>query len=90
MKNILKQFADAFPETPTDEMRLTNMMTNVFGDRSTVQSIELFERFKAKYEAELKERNLNALIENSDIDAYFNKTKQIEVYDPKILSNGTK
>lgn len=85
MKNIFKQFAEAFPETPSDEMRLNNMMTNIFSDRSTVQSIELFERLKTKYEQELKQRNLNALIENSDIDAYFNQTKQIEVINPQIV-----
>lgn len=89
MKNILKQFSEALQENTSDEMRINNMMSNIFNEKTTHQSIELFDAFKSRYEQELKQRNLNALIENSDIDAYFNKTKDIEVINPQIYGNNS-
>lgn len=68
----------------TDE-RINKMMTNVFFEKTTLESIDLFEKFKEKYESELRKRNIDALIENSDIEAYFRQTKKIEVINPEIV-----
>lgn len=75
MKKLLKLLKFLSTETTQDDLRLNSLMSTVFFDKTTIESIDLFERFKTAYEAELKKRKLDALIENSDIEAYFNKTK---------------
>lgn len=69
----------------TNDERVNKMMVNVFFEKSTLESIELFDSFKEKYEQELRKRNITALIENSDIEAYFKQTKKIEVNNPEIV-----
>lgn len=69
----------------TKDERINKMMTNVFFEKTTFESIELFEEFKRRFEQELKKRNLDAQIESSDIEAHFRQTKQIEVTNPQIL-----
>lgn len=84
-KDLQKAFAESLQETPNDELRLNTMMQNVFNEKTTLESIDLFEKFKEKYESELRKRNIDALIENSDIEAYFRQTKKIEVINPEIV-----
>lgn len=86
MKKLQKLLKFLSTETTQDDLRLNTLMSCVFDEKTTIESIDLFERFKTSYEAELKKRNLNALIENSDIEAYFNRTKEIKVINPVIVN----
>lgn len=85
LKTFIRTVSDSLQETPNDELRLNTMMQNIFNEKTTFESIELFEEFKKRFENELSKRNLDAQIESSDVDAYFRKTKQIEVTNPIIL-----
>lgn len=61
------------------EFEVNNLLSILFNEKSTNDSIEIFAELKLRFENELKKRNLNALIEKSDIEAYFKNTKEIPV-----------
>lgn len=84
-KSIIKTVSDSLQETPNSELTISNIMGNLFNERTTLESIELFEELKKRFEKELSRRNLDAQIQSSDIDAYFRQTKQIEVNNPIYL-----
>jgi len=80
MKKTLIAFVNSLATAKeTNDFRLNKMLCALFEGKKTVESIELFAELKQRFEKELKERNLNAMIENSDIDSYFKNTKEIEV-----------
>ena len=80
MKKQLIAFVNSLDDTKeTNEFRINKMLCATFEGKKTNEAIDLFNDFKKRFEAELKERNLNAMIENSDIDSYFKNTKEIEV-----------
>lgn len=85
MKKALSLLKIITSSESQDDLRINSLMANIFHEKTTIESIDLFEKFKARYESELSRRNLDAMIESSDIDAYFNQTKKIEVNQPIIL-----
>lgn len=86
MKKLLKRLIEAIElEGQTDDFRTNQMLNCTFTGKTTNESIKIFESYKKSFEAELSKRNLNAEIERSDIDNYFENTKAIKVNNFEIV-----
>lgn len=76
-QNIISRLLE--PQTESNEKRVSNMLNNIFAEKSTFESILIFNQFEKEFKNELSKRNLNAEIEISDINAHFRKANEIEV-----------
>jgi len=89
MKKQIIEFINSLDSVQdSTEFRINKMMAATFTGKNTHEAIEMFEQYKKAFEIELKARNLNALIENSDIDSYFKNVKEIEVKSFETLALG--
>ena len=67
------------------ELLINQLMNSLFFEATTHEAICRFEDLKKAFESELSKRNLNAMIENSDIDSYFKNTKELKVNNFEVL-----
>lgn len=60
-------------DTHEKEQTLNSLMTLIFKDKKTVDSIKIFEDFKKKFEQEIAKRGIDALIEHATCEKYFDE-----------------
>lgn len=75
MKKIILIFQEAFKsdENFEREQIVNSLMTVIFKDKETKQSIQLFQDFKKKFEQEIAKRGIDGLIEHTNCEDYFRK-----------------
>jgi hypothetical protein len=83
MKKLIQQIKEAYnvwqkEQTGKDqqkekELELNQMFNLVFKEKTTAEAIELKEKFDSKFQAEISERNINAVQESFDCEYYLNK-----------------
>lgn len=70
MKKLIQRFSQAFEQENETQIAINGIMKTLF-QTNTLDAIILKQKLDDAFEKELKERNLNALTENADVENYF-------------------
>ena len=78
MKKIFLFIGEALKpdENIERDQAVNSLMTLIFKDKKTEDSIKEFEEFKNKFDQEIANRGINALIEHTTCEEYFDRVNQ--------------
>lgn len=77
MRKIFISFQKAFKSDENFEhlQVINSLMATTFNEKTTSDSIRIFEDFKKEFEVEIATRGIDSLIENTTCEEYFKRSK---------------